>query len=1263
VPAFADRPEIKRRSEDVKPFEYVEANIPFYPPGRQWGTTEAGKRTMQLPVDAEESMKHIVTPVNFEVHLAVAEPDLKGKPIAMNWDERGRLWVCETVDYPNELQPRGQGRDRIRICEDSDGDGKADKFAVFAEDLSIPTTITFYRGGAIVQDGTETVYLKDVDGDDRADLRKVLVTGWAMNDTHGGVSNFQYGLDNWYYAMQGYNQSQPVLTDGRKVTAFRQGFFRFKVTGDGEQTAVTELEFLRSTNNNTWGLGISEDGLIFGSTANGNPSEHLAIPNQYYEAVRGWSASVLSGIADSNKFEAVTEKVRQVDHHGGFTAAAGHALYTARNYPQEYWNRAAFVAEPTGHLVATFILRPDGSGFRSKNSWNLFASHDEWTAPIMAEVGPDGNVWVIDWYNYIVQHNPTPPGFRTGRGNAYENDLRDKKHGRIYRLVYTGNDNAGKASPVGFRDTTASGLVAGLERDNFFWRRHAQRLLVERGGKDVVRSLVAMLQDPAMDAVRLNTKVIHALWTLHGLGMLDGAPGNDGVLQAVVEVYRKHPSPAVMRNALQVLPRTEAVLSQVLNVGLDRADGPGRLALLLWMAEVPAADQGARLASLLARCTNGPDSGASLVNIESGRAPEGAGWLRDFGSDRWLMDAATAAAARHDASLLKAVIQSVRAKSGDSSSTQLGSVFANKAGHDRLRIVAEHYARRAPVEGVVTLIEHLPEATAEDAESIIVGFARGWPKDRPVKLSAAAEAAMSTAVTSLPPAGRGALGTLASRWGSKALERHVTQIAESFLAVAVDEKKRDRERIDAANQLMELKRTDSDLATQLLQAITPRSSPELAKGIVESVSRSEAPEVGASLLASLNTVTPQVRPAILRALLGRGDWTPSLLKAVDRGILQLNDLSLDQKQALAAHPDEAIAKQAKELLARSGGLPNPDRQRVYDELQSLAEQTGQVAAGKEVFKKNCAKCHTHSGEGTKIGPDLTGMAVQTKQQLLAEVIDPSRSVEGNYRVYTLALKDGRVMSGLLGSESRTALELFDSEGKKQSVQREEIDEMIASSKSLMPEGFEKQVTANEIVDLLEFLTARGKYLPLDLRKVASVVTTRGMFFGESDAERLIFPDWSQKEFEGIPFQLVDPQGDRVPNAVMLYGPQGRLPPTMPKSVSLPCNVPAKAVHLLSGISGWGFPLGQKGSVSLIVRLQYVDGATEEHELKNGVHFADYIRVVDVPESKLAFRLRGRQLRYLAIEPKRAESIKEIEFIKGPDATAPVVMAVTIEVSM
>ena len=142
----------------------------------------------------------------------------------MTWDERGRLWVCETYDYPNELQPKGQGRDRIRICEDTDGDGRADKFTVFAEKLSIPTAIAFYRGGALVQEGGETIYLKDTSGDDVADLRKTLVTGWSMRDTHGEVSNFRYGLDNWYYAMQGYNDSRPVLTDGSQVTALPAGF-------------------------------------------------------------------------------------------------------------------------------------------------------------------------------------------------------------------------------------------------------------------------------------------------------------------------------------------------------------------------------------------------------------------------------------------------------------------------------------------------------------------------------------------------------------------------------------------------------------------------------------------------------------------------------------------------------------------------------------------------------------------------------------------------------------------------------------------------------------------------------------------------------------------------------------------------------------------------------------------------------------------------------------------------------------------------------
>lgn len=334
---------------------------------------------------------------------------------------------------------------------------------------------------------------------------------------------------------------------------------------------------------------------------------------------------------------------------------------------------------------------------------------------------------------------------------------------------------------------------------------------------------------------------------------------------------------------------------------------------------------------------------------------------------------------------------------------------------------------------------------------------------------------------------------------------------------------------------------------------------------------------------------------------------------------------------------------------------------MIDELLPTIEKTGDVASGKAVFKKTCAKCHTHSGEGTKIGPDLTGMAVHPKHELIIHILDPSRSVEGNFRIYTVQTDDGKVFNGLLASESKTAIELIDVEAKKHTILRENIDELISSKKSLMPEGVEKLHTPTEIRDLLEFLTARGKYLPISLDKVATIVSTKGMFNSEdAGVERLIFPDWKPKIFEGVPFVLVDPQGDKTSNVIMLNGSAGNIPPKMPKSVTLPCNSTAKAIHFLGGISGWGWPASEKGTTCLIVRLKYADGNTEDHPLLNGEHFADYIRRVDVPQSKFAFAVRGQQVRYFAVFPKRLDKIESIDLVKGRDVTSPVIMAVTVE---
>lgn len=1244
VPAFAERPEMTPLRKDVKPFEYVDANIPFYPPGRGAGQNK-GPRQMQLPLAPEESAKHNVTPEGFEAKLYASEPMIGGKPLAMNWDERGRLWLCESVDYPNDLQPQGSGHDRIRVLEDTNGDGVADKSTVFAEKLTIPTAIVFYRGGIIVQDGRETIYLKDTNGDDRADIRKLLITGWGMGDTHGGVSNFQYGLDNWYYGMQGYNYSEPTYDDGKKkATAFRMGFFRFKVAGEGEQTAVKEVEFLRSTNNNTWGLGISEEGLIFGSTANGNPSEFMPIPNRYYEAVRGWSSMALNGIADSNKFEALNEdKVRQVDHHGGFTAAAGHALYTARNYPKEYWNRAAFVTEPTGHLVATFIIRQDGSGFRSKNSWNLLASDDEWTAPIMAEVGPDGNVWVIDWYNYIVQHNPTPAGFKTGKGNAYESELRDKKHGRIYRVVFTehekavaaatkslnlnpdanADDAAMMARPADLRTAASEQLARELGSANMFWRRHAQRLIVESPNFGSTQQLIEIINDQAIDEIGLNAEITHALWALHGRGVLDGQ--NSDALKGAIAAL-KHPSAGVRLNAVKVLPRDEKIIKAIVASGICNDKAPQvQLAAFLALAELPPSAEA-----------------AEQVRAAFGRVS----------SDRWLNDALVSAAAKHDTFFLRAVASQASSK--------------QQPPPQSLQIVAEHYARSAPAQSVSTIIDAIAKAEANETsapviDAIIAGISKGWPKNSPVKLSEASEKALVKLVTTAPPNARAALVNLSARWGSKALEAQVTEIAKGFMTTAADPKAKDGDRVAAAKQLVEFRKQDAEVSTDLIKLITPKSSVELSAGLIEAIGGSDAVSTGTTIVGQLPVLTPSVRPIAFRVLLSRADWTKALIEGLETGKLQASELSLEQKQGLAAHPDKSIASRAQPLLAKGGGLPNPDRQKVIDELRPVIEKQGDAVAGKVVFKKTCTKCHTHSGEGTKIGPDLTGMAVHPKHELLIHIIDPSRSVEGNFRIYTVVTDDGKVLSGLLASESKTAIEVIDVEAKRHTVLRENIDELIASTKSLMPEGFEKTHTQQELVDLMEFLTQRGKFLPIPLEKYATIVTTKGMFNSEdAGVERLIFDDWKPKIFDGVPFVLVDPQGTNVPNAVMLYGTAGNFPRRMPKQVTLPCNSPAKLIHFLGGISGWGWPASEKGTNTVTVRLTYADGQTEDHALKNGQHFADYIRRVDVEGSKFAYPVRGQQVRYFSITPARAEKIATIDLIKGNDITSPVFMAITVE---
>ena len=529
----------------------------------------------QLPLSPEESIKHTQVPVGFKLELFASEPDIVN-PIYFQWDKSGRLWVVETVDYPNELKEGRKGNDRIKICEDTDGDGKADKFTIFADGFNIPTSLTFARGGVILAHAPDLLFLQDTDGDDKADIRKILITGFGLNDTHAGPSNLRYGLDNWIYGTVGYSGFNGEVNG--ETHSFRSGTFRFKSDG-------SKMEFLHQYNNNTWGIGLNLQGDIFGSTANNNPSFFGGVPSRVHNGEKRMTAKM---IASSPRFYPITPNIRQVDAFNAYTAGCGHAFATSSGFPESWRNQRAFICGPTGHLLGMYDVRPKGSGFESVNAYSLVASTDEWFSPIVAEVGPDGNLWIADWYNFIIQHNPTPNlnrgGYdaQRGLGNAHINPNRDRQHGRIYRLVYQKNE----APVINLENASWEKLVQALENDNMFWRLTAQRLLVDGGYKKAVPALIKLLSQPA-------PKSLHALWALHGLGALD---------RQAHERCLNSKDPALRRNAIRALP-TDLKGQQMLHDSATLADKNllVRLASFVKLASFPR-DQGTRdIASLLMR--------------------------------------------------------------------------------------------------------------------------------------------------------------------------------------------------------------------------------------------------------------------------------------------------------------------------------------------------------------------------------------------------------------------------------------------------------------------------------------------------------------------------------------------------------------------------------------------------------------------------------------------------------------------------------------
>jgi putative membrane-bound dehydrogenase-like protein len=390
----------------------------------------------------------------FNLSLVAAEP-LIAKAMNIDWDERGRLWVSETPEYPNGLRiptaqpwrdtgslvPGRQNRDpqdTISILSDTNGDGVMDRKHVFADKLELVTGFVLYKRGVIAATAPDIWLLEDTNGDEVADKRTKLYTGLGTYDTHAVINNLRWGLDGWIYATHGYSVGMVTSPDGTKnFGRDGSGVVRFKPDGSA-------FEQFSSRGGNTWGLDITWDGQVFWTQpTSGTVFFHTLLPESVLANGKlGQTTSWKGMITGQPSYPLMTREEQayvQIDQVGQFTAAAGCAIYEGGAWPDK-WRYSYFTGEPTLNIVHHQFVTPDGVSYTTskepgREQTEFMRSSDMWFRPIETRVGPDGALYVVDFYNQAAIHNDTR-GTQHGPANAAVRPDRDHYFGRIWRVQH-----------------------------------------------------------------------------------------------------------------------------------------------------------------------------------------------------------------------------------------------------------------------------------------------------------------------------------------------------------------------------------------------------------------------------------------------------------------------------------------------------------------------------------------------------------------------------------------------------------------------------------------------------------------------------------------------------------------------------------------------------------------------------------------------------------------------------------------------------------
>ncbi|MEX2175999.1 MAG: PVC-type heme-binding CxxCH protein [Pirellulaceae bacterium] len=483
------------------------------------------------PLEPAEAQRLFQLPdASLRIELAAAEPDVVD-PVAIRFDEDGRMWVVELRDYPLGPPGGGAGLSCIRVLEDRDGDGRYETATTFADKLSFVTGLQPWQGGVFVTLAGSVVYMKDTDGDGRSDLDETWFDGFAEQNSQLRANHPRLALDNHIYIANGLRGGKVVnrkLPGGGAIDISGMDFRFDPLTGRAEAVS----------GNGQFGLCFDDWGNRF-NCSNRNPCRHVVLEDRYLRATPSVTVpAVMHDVAafgEASRIFAISRAWTTSNLHAGqFTAACGVTIYRGDLLPAEFRGNV-FTCDPTGNLIHREIMQPAGPTFTSKPAYEgkeFLASPDEWFRPVNMELGPDGALYVVDMYRCVIEHPDFVPDELKQRPDQRLGDDR----GRIWRIVPAdtnptrqrgttdSNPTRERGTKLGFSTAKSDELVPLLEHPNAWQRETAQRLLLERAWRPTADALTKMAHDSKLPQGRL-----HAWAVLQALGQFDEAAAGQAI--------------------------------------------------------------------------------------------------------------------------------------------------------------------------------------------------------------------------------------------------------------------------------------------------------------------------------------------------------------------------------------------------------------------------------------------------------------------------------------------------------------------------------------------------------------------------------------------------------------------------------------------------------------------------------------------------------------------------------------------------------------